>query len=59
MDRLCDALYSRWKNSYYDRQAYSAFMLRFLTEDTATEQSITVTTPPRRINIIANMQTAI
>jgi hydroxyethylthiazole kinase len=70
INRLCDAVYSPTivgyinvavnggGNGYYDRQAYSAFMLRFLTEDTDTSQTITVTTPPGRNNVTANMQVA-
>lgn len=42
-------------NGYYERQAYSVFMLRILTDSTDTDQVITITTPPGRSNVTANM----
>ncbi len=46
-------------NGYYERQAYTAFMLRVLTDGTATATQVSLTPPAPKAAVRANMERAV
>lgn len=49
-------LFNRGGNGYYERQAYTAYILRKITDTTDTTQEIAITPPHLKRPIRANMQ---
>lgn len=53
---LVNRLVNGGSNGYYERQAYTVYMLRSLTDSVDTSREVTITPPHPKHPIRANMQ---